>query len=286
MKIVTYENDGGPRVGLIVDDGIVDIGDRLGISSARELLAKGLLPEAAKLAGQPSERGFESVKLMPVIPDARHYYCVGVNYADHLKEVQEAGISRATTQQPVLFTRFPETLVGHRQPLVMPKVSDHFDYEAELAVIIGKGGRYIQETDALAHIAGYSCFNDGSIRDWQFHTNQVMPGKNFFATGSFGPWMVTADEIPDPTKLDIRLVLNGAVLQHSNTSKLIFSIPKIISYVSTILPLQPGDVIATGTPSGVGFSRKPPIFMKPGDICEVQIEKVGVLQNRVIKEPA
>ncbi len=285
MKLVTYELGGQARIGLVTDDRIADIGEALGVRSIRELLEKGRLSDVAKLKLKP-ERDLASVNLLPVIPDSLHYYCVGVNYADHLKEVQDAGIARATTKEPVFFIRFPETLVGHDQAMVMPKVSDSFDYEAELAVIIGKEGRYIDEADAMSHIAGYSCFNDGSIRDWQFHTGQVTPGKNFFASGSFGPWMVTADEIPDPTKLDIKLVLNGTALQHSNTSKLIFSIPKIISYVSAWLPLKPGDVIATGTPSGVGFSRKPPIFMKAGDICEVQIEKVGVLRNSIVKERA
>ncbi|HEX3859392.1 MAG TPA: fumarylacetoacetate hydrolase family protein, partial [Pseudolabrys sp.] len=148
----------------------------------------------------------------------------------------------------------------------------------------GKGGRYIDEGRALDHVAGYSCFNDGSVRDWQFHTTQVTPGKNFAATGGFGPWLVTVDEIPDPHSLEIKLTLNGKMLQHGNTNDLIFNIPKIISYVSTFVPLRPGDVIATGTPAGVGFSRKPPIFMKAGDVCEVSIEKIGVLRNPVAKE--
>jgi 2-keto-4-pentenoate hydratase/2-oxohepta-3-ene-1,7-dioic acid hydratase in catechol pathway len=284
MKLITYELEGRARIGLVVDGGIVDIGDRLGARSIRELLEKNRLGDAAKLQSLRAERELASVKLLPVIPDAHHYYCVGVNYADHLKEVQEAGINRPTPKQPSLFIRFADTLIGHQQPMVIPKVSDDLDYEAELALIIGKDGRYIDEASAMDYVAGYSCFNDGSVRDWQFHTSQVTPGKNFLATGGFGPWMVTADEIPDPTNLDIKLVLNGRVLQHSNTHALIFNIPKIIAYASAMVPLRVGDMIATGTPAGVGFSRKPPIFMKSGDICEVQIEKVGILRNPIMKD--
>jgi 2-keto-4-pentenoate hydratase/2-oxohepta-3-ene-1,7-dioic acid hydratase in catechol pathway len=284
MKLITYELEGRARIGLVVDGGIIDIGDRLGVRSIRELLEKSLLGDAAKLQSLRVERELASVKLLPVIPDAHHYYCVGVNYADHLKEVQEAGINRPTPKQPSLFIRFADTLIGHQQPMAIPKVSNDFDYEAELALIIGKDGRYIDKASAMDHVAGYSCFNDGSVRDWQFHTSQVTPGKNFLATGGFGPWMVTADEVPDPANLDIKLVLNGRVLQHSNTHALIFSIPEIIAYASAMVPLRVGDMIATGTPAGVGFSRKPPIFMKAGDICEVQIEKVGVLRNPIMKE--
>lgn len=187
---------------------------------------------------------------------------------------------------PPLFLRYPETLVGHGAPLIHPKVSERFDYEAELAVIIGKPGRHIAEDKALSHVAGYACFNDGSIRDWQFHTTQVSPGKNFIATGSFGPWMVDAASIPDPHDLDIAFRLNGKTLQNSNTQQLIFKIPALIAYLSAILPLKPGDVIATGTPAGVGFSREPPIFMKPGDVCEIEIEHIGILRNTIVAETA
>jgi 2-keto-4-pentenoate hydratase/2-oxohepta-3-ene-1,7-dioic acid hydratase in catechol pathway len=225
-----------------------------------------------------------AVEFLPVIPHPRHLYCVGVNYHDHLKEVQAAGVPRPAPTEPSLFIRFPDTLVAHQSAMLVPKVSDQFDYEAELAVIVGKGGRYIDERRALEHVAGYSCFNDGSVRDWQFHSTQVTAGKNFLATGGFGPWMVTADEIPDPHGLGIKLLLNGTTMQQGNTGDLIFSIPKIISYASTMVPLHPGDVIATGTPAGVGFSRKPPVFVKAGDVCEVHIEKIGILRNPIAKD--
>jgi 2-keto-4-pentenoate hydratase/2-oxohepta-3-ene-1,7-dioic acid hydratase in catechol pathway len=257
---------------------------RLGVTNLRALLEGGLLPKAAALQGARPDHDLAAVEFLPPIADARHFYCVGVNYLDHLREVQAAGVPRPPPQQPSIFIRFPETAVAHGARMLVPKVSEALDYEAELAVIIGRGGRYIAEGDALGHVAGYSCFNDGSVRDWQFHATQVTPGKNFLATGGFGPWMVTADEIPDPHALDIKLVLNGATLQHGNTRDLIFSIPRIVSYVSALVPLAPGDVIATGTPAGVGFSRKPPLFLKAGDVCEVQIEKIGVLRNPIAKE--
>jgi 2-keto-4-pentenoate hydratase/2-oxohepta-3-ene-1,7-dioic acid hydratase in catechol pathway len=286
MKLVTYWQDNGAEIGLVdgTGRGVIAIGKRMGVRSIRVLLDSGRLDEASKYAAEKPDAELALIELLPVIPDAAHFYCVGVNYADHLKEVQEAGIPRPAAKFPALFIRFNDTLCGHRKPMVMPKVSNSFDYEAELAIIIGKGGRYIDESKAMSHIAGYSCFNDGSVRDWQFHTSQVTPGKNFSGTGGFGPWMVTTDEIPNPSALDIKLKLNGTVLQHSNTNALIFGLARIVAYCSAMVPLLPGDVIATGTPGGVGFSRKPPIFMKAGDVCEVEIEGVGTLRNPIVKE--
>jgi 2-keto-4-pentenoate hydratase/2-oxohepta-3-ene-1,7-dioic acid hydratase in catechol pathway len=202
-----------------------------------------------------------------------------------LAEVQKAGVPRPAPTRPPIFMRYSESFVGHRQDLILPGVSTSFDYEIELAVVIGKGGRYIEKDAALSHVAGYTIFNDGSIRDWQFHTQQVGPGKNFFATGALGPWMVTTDEVGDPGNLGLELKLNGQTLQKGNTHDMVFNVADLISYISAILPLSPGDLIATGTPAGVGFSRKPPIFMKAGDVCELTIEKIGMLSNRVVAEP-
>jgi 2-keto-4-pentenoate hydratase/2-oxohepta-3-ene-1,7-dioic acid hydratase in catechol pathway len=283
MRLVTFVGKSGESFGLYKDDGIVDLRSRLGVSGLRDLLAQDRLGDAAAHANDKADVPHRQVTLLPVIPDPKHLFCIGVNYADHLREVQAAGVNRPFPKEPSVFIRYPDSLVGHDQPLLMPKASSDFDYEAELAIVIGRGGRYITEADALSHIAGYSCFNDGSIRDWQFHTTQVTPGKNFEATGSFGPWMVSADEISDPHSLDIQLRLNGKVEQRSNTSQLLFSLNKIIAYLSSILPLAPGDVIATGTPAGVGFSRKPPLFMKPGDLCEIEIQGVGILANRIAR---
>ena len=168
--------------------------------------------------------------------------------------------------------------------MLMPKESDKFDFEAELVAIIGKGGRRISEADALNHVAGYSCYNEGSVRDYQRHNTQWIPGKNFCETGAFGPWMVTTDEIPDPTTMTIKTRLNGEVMQDSSTDLLIFPIPVLINYISTFVPLSPGDVIVTGTPGGVGARRDPQIWMKDGDVVEIDISKVGILRNTVKKE--
>jgi 2-keto-4-pentenoate hydratase/2-oxohepta-3-ene-1,7-dioic acid hydratase in catechol pathway len=249
------------------------------------LLAADRLKDAAKFASERPDHKLADVVLLPCIPDPPHFYCIGVNYADHLAEVQKAGVPRPAPTRPPIFMRYPESYVGHGQDLILPGVSTSLDYEIELTAVIGKGGRYIEKDAALSHVAGYTIFNDGSIRDWQFHTQQVGPGKNFFATGALGPWMVTADEVGDAGRLGLELKLNGQTLQKGNTHDMVFTTADIISYISAIIPLSPGDLIATGTPAGVGFSRKPPIFMKAGDVCELTIEKIGTLSNRVVAEP-
>jgi 2-keto-4-pentenoate hydratase/2-oxohepta-3-ene-1,7-dioic acid hydratase in catechol pathway len=285
MRIASYLVRNKPEFGLVTDRGLIDLSARTGAPSLRALLAGDGLAAVERLADHEPDRAVDSVALLPVITDCAHCYCVGVNYEDHLREVQAAGVARPRPKQPSLFIRYPETFVAHRAPLVLPKVSNELDYEAELAVIIGRGGRYIPREQAMAHVAGYACFNDGSIRDWQFHSSQVTSGKNFLGTGAFGPCLVTADEIGNVGALAIRLVVNGQVLQDGNTSDMLFDIAAIVSYASSFLPLQPGDVIATGTPAGVGFSRKPPVFLKAGDVCEVQIQDVGVLRNTVVQAP-
>lgn len=284
MRLVAYEANGKSHIGCVTAGGIVEVGSKLNATSWRQVIAAGRLDDVRQYEALPADHALDAVKYLPPISDPEHFYCVGVNYADHLKEVQDAGISRPAPKQPSLFIRFPETLIGHECSMTVPRVSSQLDYEAELAVVIGRGGRYIPRDEALEHVAAYTCFNDGSIRDWQFHTSQVTSGKNFIGTGGLGPWLVTADEVPDAGNLDISLTINGEVLQSSNTSHLIFDIPSIISYASALVPLKPGDIIATGTPSGVGFSRNPPVFLKPGDICEVHIERLGVLRNSVALE--
>jgi 2-keto-4-pentenoate hydratase/2-oxohepta-3-ene-1,7-dioic acid hydratase in catechol pathway len=203
---------------------------------------------------------------------------------DHHQEVLAAGLQRELSKFPPIFLRVWRSQVGHGEAIVRPKVSHELDWEAELAVIIGKGGRHIAEKDAFGHVAGYSCYNDVSVREWQFHAKQIAAGKNFVGTGPFGPWMATPDEIPDPENLNLDLRINGKTEQSSNTRHLIFKIPTIINYASTIFDLAPGDVLVTGTPAGVGWSRKPPQFLKPGDVVEVEIEKIGVLRNPVVDE--
>ncbi|MGE3248026.1 MAG: fumarylacetoacetate hydrolase family protein [Beijerinckiaceae bacterium] len=284
MKFSSFETSAGPSYGIATDTGLIDLKRRMPFPTLRALISAGATTQAVEFAGDKPDFAFTDVTLLPPVPDPSHIFCVGTNYLDHLTEVQDAGIDRKRAPYPAIFSRFADSFVGHGSPLLRPKVSQQFDFETELAVIIGKPGRYIAEADAYSHVAGYTCLNDGSIRDWQFHTGQITPGKNFYRTGSAGPWMVEARDISDPASLEIQLRLNGAVLQHSNTKLLIFDIPSIIAYVSAISPLQPGDMIATGTPAGVGFSRKPPVFMQPGDVVEVEIAEIGILRNSVEAE--
>jgi 2-keto-4-pentenoate hydratase/2-oxohepta-3-ene-1,7-dioic acid hydratase in catechol pathway len=281
MKLITFDAGDGAHVGLVTDAGVVDLTQHAGVTSLRGLIADGKVADMAAHGNAAADHELDDVTFLPVIPDPEHIWCVGVNYMDHLQEAIDAGLPRSKSEFPMIFGRYADTMVGHKQNLMKAPIVHKLDYECELAVIIGKGGRYIAKEDALSHIAGYSCFNEGSARDWQYHTAQVVPGKNFAKTGGFGPWMVTADEIPDPQVLDISTVLNGQTMQSANTKDMIFDVATVISYVSNISELQPGDVIASGTPSGVGQSREPQVFMQPGDTCEIHIENVGVLVNEI-----
>jgi 2-keto-4-pentenoate hydratase/2-oxohepta-3-ene-1,7-dioic acid hydratase in catechol pathway len=245
-------------------------------------LAGGALPELARaVQGARPVAALEGVQLLPPIPDPDKILCVGINYVAHRDET-----GRSETPYPTLFTRFANTQVGHGQALVRPLASTEFDYEAELAIVIGKRGRHVRKEDALSLVAGYSCYQDATLRDWQRHTSQFTPGKNFVATGGFGPWLVTADEVPDPSKLTVVGRLNGLEMQRSGTDLLIFDIPELIAYITTFTELVPGDVVSTGTPGGVGSKRKPPVWMKAGDIFEVEVTGVGVLRNPVKDEVA
>jgi 2-keto-4-pentenoate hydratase/2-oxohepta-3-ene-1,7-dioic acid hydratase in catechol pathway len=285
MKFVSFGADKVARFGAIKDHGIVELGPYLkdrGIASLRQLIAADAIDHANRIVEQNApDWKLDDVALLPVIPDPGKILCIGLNYRDH---VQETG--RTVTENPTIFVRFPESQVGHMQPIVKPLESDQFDYEGELALVIGKGGRRISEECALAAVAGYACYNEGSIRDWQRHTSQFAAGKTFAQTGSFGPWLVTADEIPDPSKLLLETRLNGQVVQKSTTDLLITGIPALIRYCSTIMTLDPGDVIVTGTPGGVGAKRTPPLWMKHGDTVEVEISGIGVLRNPVVAEGA
>lgn len=279
MKVVSFVRNGKSSYGVVSGDGIVDVGAKLGGKYADlvAVLKAGALAEVEATAkGVTADMKLDGTTLLPVVPNPGKIVCVGVNYDEHRREM-----GREPPGHPTIFVRFPESQVAHNQPLLKPAESDKLDYEAELAVIIGKRGYKVSEDDALGIIAGYSCYNDGSVRDWQTHTGQFTPGKNFVATGGFGPWMVTADEIPDPQALAIESRLNGQVMQKSNTELMTFNIRKIIKYVTTFTPLEPGDVIATGTPGGVGTKRNPPVYMKDGDIIEIEIAKVGLLRNPV-----
>jgi len=281
MKLVSFvKADGEPSYGVISGEGVVDLASRLeGAPTLCKCLQEGGLIGASALAAEPPDFLLTDIVFAPVIPHPNKIICIGLNYAEHVRET-----GRKVTDKPALFPRFSGCQVGHMQPMIRPSVSEEFDYEGELAVIIGAEGRHIKPENALAHVAGYACYNDGSIRDWQRHTSQFMAGKNFVGTGSFGPWMVTTDEIPDPSKLTLETRLNGQVVQHSGTDQMITPVPELIAYISTILPLLPGDVIVTGTPAGVGMKRTPPLWLKPGDIVEVEISEIGTLRNSITAE--
>lgn len=223
-----------------------------------------------------------SCEYLPPVTRPSKIICVGLNYAEHSKE-----IGFDAPPYPTIFSRFPSCLVGHNQPMIKPVQSDQFDYEGEMVVVLNKRGKKIPENEALGYIAGYSLFNEGSIRDFQFLTPQWTVGKNFDGTGAFGPWLVTPDALPPGGKgLKITTRLNGTIVQESNTEHMIFSIASLISLLSDTMTLESGDVIVSGTPSGVGVSRKPPLFMKDGDVAEVEVESIGILRNPVKAERA
>ena len=281
MKLATFKTAQGASYGAVTGKGIVDLRRYLGNQYAdlKALIEANAFDQAKKhVSGAPDYQPSD-VTWLPVIPNPDKIVCVGLNYEEHRAET-----GRDKTEQPALFLRVAESQVGHRQPIVRPRESTHLDFEAEIAVVIGRTGRRISQKDSWSHIAGYSCYNDGSVRDWQRHTIQWTAGKNFARTGAFGPWMVTADEIPPNTVLTLSCRLNGERMQHATTEQMIFKIPKLIEYISTFTTLLPGDVIVTGTPGGVGARRTPPVWMKPGDKVEIEIDKVGVLENTIGEE--
>jgi 2-keto-4-pentenoate hydratase/2-oxohepta-3-ene-1,7-dioic acid hydratase in catechol pathway len=282
MRVVTFERNSARSYGLLQDERIVDVGSCLGsrYGDLRSVLAAGALRELQNAQREASNIPVDEVELLPVIPNPEKIFCVGLNYISHRTETK-----RPETKYPSIFTRFADTQVGHGAPVLRPNFSTAFDYEGELAVVIGRGGRHIREEAVSEHIAGYSCYNDVTVRDWQRHTVQWIPGKNFPNTGAFGPSLVTADEIPDLGILNLTTRLNGTVMQQAPISDLIFTVPVIVSYISKFTPLYPGDVIATGTPGGVGDRREPPVYMKEGDIIEVEIDRIGILRNVVRTDP-
>jgi 2-keto-4-pentenoate hydratase/2-oxohepta-3-ene-1,7-dioic acid hydratase in catechol pathway len=278
MRLASFRTSNNASFGVVTDQGIVDLGARIGNKYAdlKSLISQGALGEVARYLKNPPDFKESEVDWLPVIPNPGKIVCVGLNYEEHRVET-----GRDKTENPALFLRVAESQVGHRQPLLRPRESSNLDFEAEIALVIGRAGRRISQKDSWAHIAGYSCYNDGSVRDWQRHTVQWTAGKNFAATGGFGPWMVTADEIPPGTKLTLSCRLNGERMQHADTDMMIFKFPRLIEYISAFTPLAAGDVIVTGTPGGVGARRTPPLWLKPGDTVEIEIDKVGVLTNTI-----
>ena len=279
MKFLSYSFQGQASWGLATDTGVVSLGSA-NYPTLRSALAEGMLEKLGAAAqGQPDTCTLAQITYLPVITDPGKIICIGHNYEEHRVETE-----RDKTENPTVFLRVADSQTGHLQPLLMPSESDHFDYEGEIAVVIGKGGRRIARDQAWEHVAGYSAYNDGSVRDWQRHTTQFTPGKNFVGTGAFGPILVTRGEIADGEELSLTTRLNGQVMQHATTAMLIFPIPRLIEYVSTFTTLAPGDVIVSGTPGGVGARRQPPVWMKEGDLVEIEVSRIGVLRNRVERE--
>lgn len=285
MKLLSYHLAGRDTWGVVLGDGVAELAQRTGHATLADFIAS---PDFARrdalVAGLKAEAQLGDIRFLPVIPQPEKIVCAVRNYMDHHQEVLAAGMQRELSEQPPIFLRVWRSQTPHNGPIVRPRVSESLDWEGELAVIIGEGGRDIAEADAFQHVAGYSCYNDASVREWQFHAKQIASGKNFESTGGFGPWMVTADEIEPGRALKLVTRLNGETVQSSHTGHMIFSIPRLIAYASTIFTLVPGDVIATGTPAGVGWSKKPPQFMQPGDVVEVEIEAIGTLRNPVVAQ--
>ena len=281
MKIASFIHDGRRSYGVVDGDIVLDAAavlDHKYVDLRSVLASDDGLADLAKLTIAP-RLNTKDVEWLPVLPNPDKVLCVGLNYIKHIIET-----GRETPKHPTLFTRFASAQVGHEQPMILPKASTNFDFEGELAVVIGKAGRHIPKENAMAHVAGYSLFNDGSIRDWQRHTLQFTAGKNFVGSGSFGPWIVTKDEIANVDKLVLETRLNGEVVQREGIDDLLFKIPDLIEYISTFTELLPGDVIATGTPGGVGAFRTPPLWMQNGDVIEVEVKGIGILRNSIKSE--
>lgn len=280
MKLISYLHQGQSGWGMVTNGGIVSLASDAYPTLLSALQAGKLNEIAAAAKRQATTVQLAEITFLPVVTNPGKIFCVGHNYEAHRVETE-----RDPTQHPLIFMRVAESQTGHNTAMLKPAESDNFDYEGEIAVVIGKAGRRIKEADAWQYVAGYSAYNEGSVRDWQKHTIQFTAGKNFTATGAFGPWMVTrgtgTDEIADAEELSLQTRLNGQTMQSTTTASLIFSIPVLIEYISTFTSLQPGDVIVTGTPGGVGAKRVPPVWMKPGDTVEIEVGKVGVLVNSI-----
>jgi 2-keto-4-pentenoate hydratase/2-oxohepta-3-ene-1,7-dioic acid hydratase in catechol pathway len=281
MKFASFKINGAPSWGLIDGSDAIDLGaiSRDRFPDLKSVIAAGALAEVAATAAKAARHPLAGITWLPVIPNPDKILCIGLNYETHRKET-----GRTEVENPTVFGRFANSQTGHLADIIRPRVSKDLDYEGELAVIIGKPGRYIPRASAFDHIAGYACYNEGSVRDYQRHTHQFTPGKNFPQTGAFGPWMVTPDEAGDLAPLRLQTRLNGEVVQDATISQMIFGIPQQIEYCSTFTRLEPGDVIVTGTPGGVGSRRTPPLWLKPGDVVEVEIDRIGLLRNGVADE--
>lgn len=282
MKFASFVVQGRTTYGVVEADQVIDLESvktTFG-TDLKQAIAINRLGELTPAVLAPLPRvALADVTFLPVIENPGKVLCIGINYATHVRET-----GREMPTYPMIFTRFADSQVAHLQPIIRPKASHKLDFEGELAVVIGKTARHVKAADALEYVAGYACYNDGSVRDWQKHTIQFVPGKNFPRTGGFGPWLVTCDEIGDPQDLELTTRLNGQVMQHTRTSDMIFDVRHLIEYCSTFTELAPGDVIVSGTTGGVGAFREPPVWMKPGDTVEVEISGIGILRNSIADE--
>lgn len=285
MRLISFEDAGRAGLGIRLGQEVVDLArlDDDMPAGMPALLAKGpdfLARLADRAANAEGRRPLQGLTLLPPVPRPGKLICIGLNYALHAKEG-----GNPIPDYPALFLRGPTSLTAHNQPMVRPRASTKLDYEAELAFVIGRRARHVSEAEALRYVAGYACFNEGSVRDYQRKSSQWTVGKNFDRTGAFGPELVTADEVP-PGAHGLRIMtrLNGETMQDSTTADMIFGVARLVAILSEAMTLEPGDVVATGTPSGVGYARTPPRFLAPGDIVEVEIEGIGVLRNTVEDE--
>ena len=282
MNFISFLNNNEERFGIVFNNKVTDLTGQINnIKSLKELIQFNCLEEGRSYAkNNPGDIDINSIKLLPVIPNPSKIICVGLNYHEHVKETE-----KTIADNPVTFQRFNDSQVAHMENMIIPKASDNLDFEGEMALIMKDSESHLSEEDALKYIAGYSCYNDGSVRDWQRHTKSTFGmGKNFKKTGSFGPHMVLAQDIDDYKQLTIKTYLNGEVMQSASLSQLIFDLPFLISYVSKALPWRAGDVLVTGTPGGVGFKRNPPIYLKEGDKVDITISEIGTLSNTLQNE--
>ena len=282
MNFISFLNNNEERFGIVFNNKVTDLTGQINnIKSLKELIQFNCLEEGRNYAkNNPGDIDINSIKLLPVIPNPSKIICVGLNYHEHVKETE-----KTIADNPVTFQRFNDSQVAHMENMIIPKASDNLDFEGEMALIMKDSESHLSEEDALKYIAGYSCYNDGSVRDWQRHTKSTFGmGKNFKKTGSFGPHMVLAQDIDDYKQLTIKTYLNGEVMQSASLSQLIFDLPFLISYVSKALPWRAGDVLVTGTPGGVGFKRNPPIYLKEGDKVDITISEIGTLSNTLQNE--
>jgi 2-keto-4-pentenoate hydratase/2-oxohepta-3-ene-1,7-dioic acid hydratase in catechol pathway len=281
MKLASFESLGRASWGIVDADCVVDIGGVLGahLADLRAALVANAYERIRQAAVTAPRLPLAAIRWLPVVPNPDKILCIGLNYEEHRRET-----GRSVVAYPTVFARFANSQTGHLHGIPLTPLSTQLDYEGELAVVIGRSGRYISENEASSHVAGYACYNDLSVRDWQHHTHQFTPGKNFPRTGAFGPWMVTPDELGELGSLRLQTRVNGEVVQSAFLQQMIFSVARLISYCSNFTQLEPGDVIVTGTPGGVGAKRQPPLWLKPGDVTEVEIDRIGVLRNTIVHE--